>query len=61
MRVDIETNSELSAGQTICDVWGQSGKVANWRVATDMTVEYFWEIVLNGVAAADLSSPLNKH
>ena len=29
MRVDVETRSELAAGQTVCDVWHQSGKPKN--------------------------------
>lgn len=33
MRVDIETVSELSAGQTVCDVWHQSSKPKNVSVA----------------------------
>lgn len=33
MRVDIETMSELSAGQTVCDVWHQSTKPKNVLVA----------------------------
>ena len=33
MRVDIETVSELSAGQTVCDVWHQSNKPKNVHVA----------------------------
>lgn len=33
MRVDIETVSELSAGQTVCDIWHQSSKPKNVGVA----------------------------
>ena len=33
MRVDVETCSPLSAGQTVCDVWHQSGKPKNVTVA----------------------------
>jgi inosine-uridine nucleoside N-ribohydrolase len=33
MRVDIETASVLAAGQTVCDVWGQSGRENNVHVA----------------------------
>ena len=36
MRVDIETVSELSAGQTVCDVWHQSAKPKNVLVAQVM-------------------------
>ena len=33
MRVDIETTSLLAAGQTVCDVWGQSNRQKNVHVA----------------------------
>ena len=33
MRVDIETCSSLSAGQTVCDVWGHSPLPKNANVA----------------------------
>ena len=33
MRVDVETVSELSAGQTVCDIWHQSSKPKNVAVA----------------------------
>ena len=33
MRVDVETVSKLSAGQTVCDVWHQSTKPKNVGVA----------------------------
>ncbi len=33
MRVDVETSSQLTAGQTVCDVWGRSGLPANVDVA----------------------------
>lgn len=33
MRVDIETTSLLAAGQTVCDVWGQSNRHKNVYMA----------------------------
>ena len=35
--MDIETNSLLSAGQTVCDVWGQSSRQKNAHVAKVQT------------------------
>jgi inosine-uridine nucleoside N-ribohydrolase len=32
MRVDVETASMLSAGQTVCDVWRQTGRPENVHV-----------------------------
>jgi inosine-uridine nucleoside N-ribohydrolase len=37
MRVDIETTSLLAAGQTVCDVWGQSNQQKNVHVAKVMS------------------------
>jgi len=59
LRVDIEKSSELSAGQTVCDVWGQSGKPANCRVATKMDVSAFWKIMCDAIDAADRQCPIN--
>ncbi|CAI6006141.1 unnamed protein product [Closterium sp. NIES-64] len=50
LRVDIETKSELSAGQTVCDVWRQSKRPANAHVARSMHVDGFWDLM---VAAID--------
>lgn len=32
LQVDVETQSLLSPGQTVCDVWGQTGRAPNARV-----------------------------
>ena len=53
MRVDIECASELSAGQTVCDVWRQSTRPVNCRVARGVDVDAFWELMLGAVDAAD--------
>jgi inosine-uridine nucleoside N-ribohydrolase len=59
MRVDIETGSVLSAGQTVCDVWKQSGKPPNCHVALTMDVDAFWDLQLAAFDSADQVSPLN--
>ena len=59
MRVDIETGSALSAGQTVCDVWHQSKLPRNCQVAKAMDVEGFWELMLAALCAADRASPFN--
>ena len=58
-RVDVEVSSPLSAGQTVVDVWAQSKKAPNVRVAVAMDVPRFWEIMLAAVGEADRRSPLN--
>ncbi|KAG2425076.1 hypothetical protein HXX76_013985 [Chlamydomonas incerta] len=60
MRVDIETSSALSAGQTVCDVWGQSALPPNANVALSVDVPAFWQLLLEAVARADAASPLNR-
>uniref|UniRef100_A0A061SMB8 Purine nucleosidase n=2 Tax=Tetraselmis sp. GSL018 TaxID=582737 RepID=A0A061SMB8_9CHLO len=59
MRVDIETSSQLSAGQTVCDVWGQSGRPPNASVAVRMDVAEFWDMMVAAIHAADEASSLN--
>jgi inosine-uridine nucleoside N-ribohydrolase len=59
MRVDIETSSALSAGQTVCDVWGMSKLPANCSVATSLDVDAFWDLMLEALVVADAASPFN--
>lgn len=59
MRVDIETSSALSAGQTVCDVWRQTGRPPNCHVATKMDIDGFWHMLAEAVDRADATSPLN--
>ncbi|KAF8061292.1 iunH [Scenedesmus sp. PABB004] len=59
MRVDIETTSPLSAGQTVCDVRHVSKAPRNCRVARRMDVAAFWELMLAAVDAADAVAPMN--
>ncbi|GFR41739.1 hypothetical protein Agub_g2492 [Astrephomene gubernaculifera] len=58
MRVDVETVSQLSYGQTVCDVWGQSRLPPNVNVALRVDVAGFWEVMLEAVGRADAVSPL---
>ncbi|CAL5224804.1 g7549 [Coccomyxa viridis] len=60
MRVDIETSSPLSAGQTVCDIWGRSPLGPNATVALEADVDSFWESMIAAVMKADMVSPLNS-
>ncbi|GLC42326.1 hypothetical protein PLESTB_000659200 [Pleodorina starrii] len=60
MRVDVETCSSLSYGQTVCDVWGQSAAPPNVNVVLQVDVEGVWRLLLEAVARADAGSPLNR-
>ncbi|KAL4450693.1 hypothetical protein ABPG77_001049 [Micractinium sp. CCAP 211/92] len=59
LRVDVETASTLSAGQTVCDIWGQSRLPKNCTVCMEMDVAQFWDLVIAAIHAADAVSPLN--
>ena len=59
MRVDVETVSPLSYGQTICDVHDQSRLPPNVHVALRMDVPAFWEHMQAALDAADARSPMN--
>jgi inosine-uridine nucleoside N-ribohydrolase len=53
MRVDIERASELSRGQTVCDVYGRSPRLANCNLALSVDVDRFWKSMLDAVSKAD--------
>ncbi len=53
MRVDIERASELSRGQTVCDVYRRSPRLANCNVALSVDVDRFWKSMLEAVSKAD--------
>ncbi|KAI3436772.1 hypothetical protein D9Q98_006184 [Chlorella vulgaris] len=60
MRVDVETTSVLSAGQTVCDVWNQSSAPKNCTVCMEMDAGHFWDLLIAAIHAADKQSPLNE-
>src|SRR5579863_9221463 len=49
MFVGIETGGALTAGRTVCDVYGKLGKQSNARVGYALRVEYFWEMVISTI------------
>jgi purine nucleosidase len=62
MRVDVETSSALSYGQTVCDIFNMSSKTKNVHVCTKMNMERFWSMLLEAIRRCDLVSPANnKH
>jgi inosine-uridine nucleoside N-ribohydrolase len=60
MRVDVETNSTLTSGQTVCDVWHQSDKPKNVTVVLSVDVDACWDIILDAIRRCDATSTLNK-
>jgi len=60
MRVDIECASQLSRGQTICDIYDKSKKVKNCTVAMSVNVESFWEVMLEALDGADKTVLFSK-
>lgn len=59
MRVDIETRSSYSSGQTVCDVWHQSDARNNCHVALKMDTAKFWQLMIAAIGDADRKSILN--
>lgn len=49
MRVDIETNSDLTYGRTVCDFHNRSKKKPNAEVAINLDKEKFWDIVIESL------------
>jgi purine nucleosidase len=47
--VAIETEGRWTRGATVVDLHGRLGRVPNARVATDLDVERFWDLVIGAV------------
>merc|ERR1711865_1057703 len=60
MRVDVECGSQLSFGQTVCDVWGDSKLPANVHVCRAMDVPKFWDCMVAALESANQISPVNE-
>jgi inosine-uridine nucleoside N-ribohydrolase len=61
MRVEIEIQSNLTGGQTVCDFYGMMNKSRkNCMVAIRMDTEKFWEEMIEALKKADSKSPLNQ-
>ncbi|KAL0477543.1 inosine-uridine-preferring nucleoside hydrolase [Acrasis kona] len=60
MRVDIDTESRLCAGRTVCDIYHMSTLVKNVHVALHMNVDEFWNQMIQAVQKADTLSSMNK-
>lgn len=55
--IDIETSSELTYGQTICDMHGIKKKDPNCGVAVAVDIDKFWEMMIGAVNAGEVTSP----
>jgi inosine-uridine nucleoside N-ribohydrolase len=50
MHVDIELRGEYTAGRTVCDLYGVTGKPANADVALEIDVPRFWDLLIETLA-----------
>jgi purine nucleosidase len=48
--VEIETNSELTIGRTVVDVWNSSGRSPNTKVAQTANAEAFYQLLTDRLA-----------
>ena len=60
IRVDVETNSLLSFGQTVCDIHQVTNRKKNVHVCTRMNVDKFWDMMIAAIYKADELSPANN-
>lgn len=51
MNVAIELDSELTLGETVCDVYGTTDRAPNADVGMDLEVDRFWELMIGAIAA----------
>jgi inosine-uridine nucleoside N-ribohydrolase len=50
MRVDVELRGEFTAGRTVCDVYGITGRAANVEVGLEIDVPRFWDLLIETLA-----------
>ena len=50
-RIDVELEGRFTRGATVVDLHGRTGRPANARVALDLDVERFWDLVVGAIAA----------
>lgn len=50
MRVDVECESELTRGETVCDFYGVTGKPPNAEVGVELDRERFFELLHHGLS-----------
>jgi purine nucleosidase len=60
VRIDVETASPLSAGQTVIDAGGLTRRPPNAALAVGVDCERLWAVLGAAIAAADAVSPLNR-
>jgi inosine-uridine nucleoside N-ribohydrolase len=51
MNVTIELRGEYTAGRTVCDRFGQTGKPANAEVGLGLDAPRFWDVVIEALAS----------
>ena len=51
MNVAIELDSQLTLGETACDVYGTTGRAPNADVGMALEVDRFWELMIGAIAA----------
>lgn len=50
VNVAIDIESDLSAGRTVCDIYGTTGRTPNAEVGIDIDVDRFWDLMLAALA-----------
>ena len=51
MNVVVDTESSLSAGRTVCDVYGKTGRAPNVDVGIDLAAPRFWDVMVAAIAS----------
>jgi inosine-uridine nucleoside N-ribohydrolase len=51
MNVEVELDSELTLGRTVCDRWKRTGREPNAHVGVDVDADAFFELLLDRIAS----------
>ena len=51
INVTVETESALTLGRTVCDLYSKTGRPPNADVGVDLDVERYWEVMVGALSA----------
>jgi len=51
VNVVVDTESPLSAGRTVCDVYGKTGRAPNVDLGVDLEADRFWDLLIGAIGS----------
>ncbi|MCV0404352.1 MAG: nucleoside hydrolase [Chloroflexi bacterium] len=57
VNVEVDLESTLSLGRTVCDIHGITGRAPNADVGVDLDVDRFWDLMVQALATYSVARP----